>query len=275
MERSSLFSSWTRIATRHPWSGSLVRPLDNLVILCYRLPMPFKKIETRTKSAYAAEQLISAIKDGTYKKGSRLPPERALAERMGISRPLIREALSALQITGIIESKAGDGTYVRKTIGNTNIEDQVLSILEGNEDPSKVLEAREILEVGIVRFAAERVTPGDLEEVRRTLTREKKAAEVRDYASYVKADRDFHLGIAVASQNPLLEAAVHPLINIMGQRLWGGIDQLYVFNTQGIAKTLEEHERILEAVREGDVQGAGEAMKRHLENARERFLGDQ
>jgi DNA-binding FadR family transcriptional regulator len=237
--------------------------------------MPFKKIESRSKSAYAAEQLISAIKDGTYKKGDRLPSARVLAEEMGVSRPLIREALAALQITGIIESRAGDGTYIRRAIGDSNLEEHVLSILEEDKDPMEVLEARRVLEEGTVKLAVERVGPEDLEKMKRILALEKEATADRNYEGYVKADRNFHLAIVTAAHNSLLAAAVLPLIGVMGQRVWGGIDQLYVFNTQGIAQTLKEHKRILEAIRKKDAQEAEGAMRCHLKNARDRFLGDQ
>jgi GntR family transcriptional repressor for pyruvate dehydrogenase complex len=235
--------------------------------------MPFKKIESRNKSAYAAEQLIGAIKDGTYKKGSKLPPERVLAERMGISRPLIREALSALQIAGIIESRAGDGTYIRRSIGNAEIETQVLAMLEEEEDPIRVFEARIILEEGTAHLAADRISEEQLESIEQIIDREKLAGEKEEYEIYVQADRDFHLGIVAYSRNPFLEAAIQPLVDIMGRRLWGGIDQLYLFNPKGISQTLEEHKCILDALKKRDAHGARKAMRRHLENARDRFLG--
>ncbi len=237
--------------------------------------MPFEKIETRRKSAYAAEQLINAIKNGVYKEGDRLPPERELAERMGISRPLIREALSALQIAGIIESRAGDGTYIRRAIGDANLEEAVLSILEEDKDPMEVLEARTVLEKGIVELAAKRATLEDIEKMERILAREKKAGADRDYESYVKADRDFHLAIVATSRNPLLEAAVSPLIDSMGQRLWGGIDQLYLFSQPYITQTLDEHIQILNAIKQGDTKLAAEAMKKHLCNSKQRFIGSE
>jgi len=235
----------------------------------------FEKIETRRKSAYAAEQLIRAIKDGAYKVGDRLPPERELAKRMGVSRPLIREALSALHLAGIIESKAGDGTYIRKSIGNVDIETQVLSILENDVHPVEVLEARESLEEGIVKLAAEKAKIEDLKKMEKALIQEKKAAKKHDYTNYVKADQDFHLAIAAASHNSLLEAAIRPLIEIMGQKLWGGMDLLYLFNDQGIKQTVEEHGQIFDAIEQGDIKLAAGAIKKHLDNSKERFLGSK
>lgn len=224
---------------------------------------------------YAAEQLLNAIKSGAYRAGDRLPPERELAERMGISRPLIREALSALHLAGIIESRAGDGTYIRKSVGNSDIETQVLAMLEEDEDPIAAFEARIVLEEGIARLATARASDEELEKMERILVQEREAAERAEYDRYVQADREFHLAIVTASRNSFLKAAVHPLIDIMGRKLWGGIDRLYLFNPQGIAQTLTEHRGILEAIMKRNSQEAGEAMRRHLANARDRFLGDQ
>lgn len=237
--------------------------------------MPFEKIETRRKSAYAAEQLIRAIRDGTYEVGDRLPPERELAERMGISRPLIREALSALHIAGIIESRAGDGTYVKRSVGDAEIENQVLAMLDGDEDPVVVFEARIVLEEGAARIAVVHALEEDLETMERILDQERAAAGKAEYGRYVMADREFHLAVVASSRNPFLEAAIHPLVDVMGRKLWGGIDQLYLFKPQGISQTLEEHRQVLEAIKKRDAHGAGKAMRRHLENARDRFLGRQ
>jgi len=227
--------------------------------------MVFKKIETTRKSVYAAEQLLSVIRDGTYKIGDQSPPERELAERMGISRPLIREALSALQIAGIIESRPGDGTYVRRAIGDANLEECVLSVLEEGRDPIEVLEARMILEEGIVKLASKRAQPEDLIKMKKFLVLEKNAAMDGDYQGYVKADQGFHLAIVATSRNLLLKTKVRPLIAVMGQELWRGLDQLYVFNTQGITQTMREHKRILEAITKRDASKKPRSKLRGIE----------
>ena len=256
--------------------NDLVRPLDNLIFLLYSFfAMVFKKIETTRKSTYAAEQLLSAIREGTFKVGDQIPPERELAERMGISRPLVREALSALQIAGIIESRAGDGTYVKRSVADAEIENQVLAMLDGEEDPLLVFEARIVLEEGATRVAVVHALKEDIETLERILGQESAAAEEAEYGRYVMADREFHLAVVASSRNPFLEAAIHPLVDVMGRKLWGGIDQLYLFKPQGISQTLEEHRRVLEAIKKKDADGAGKAMRQHLENARDRFLGDR
>jgi len=234
--------------------------------------MVFKKIKTTRKSVYAAEQLLSVIRDGTYKIGDQIPPERELAERMGISRPLIREAFSALQIAGIIESRAGDGTYIRRSVGDAEIENQVLAMLEGEEHPILIFEARIVLEEGASRIAVMHASEKDLEKMRHILDQERTAAEKGEYAHYVMADREFHLAVVASSRNPFLEAAIRPLVEIMGRRLWKGIDQLCLLDPQGVSQSMEEHSRILDAIEKRDDHGAAGAMRHHLESARDRFL---
>ena len=234
--------------------------------------MAFKKIEVKKKSMYAAEQLLNAIKNGAYKVGDRLPTERELAEQMGISRPSIREALSALHIAGIIEGRPGDGTYVTKAVEDTNIEAQVLSILRQNENPIEVLEAREALEEGIVKLAARKATPKFLEKIKNSLARMEEAATLRDYEGYLKADLDFHLAILAASQNRLLEAAARPIIEGRKQNLWKGLDQLFLFEKQDIAQTLEEHKRILNAIELRDSVRAAQEMSNHLKQVKSRMM---
>jgi len=84
--------------------------------------MPFEKVRPRKVSAIAAEQIIEAIKNDSFPVGSKLPSEFELAEQMGVSRPSIREALSALQAVGLIESKPGSGNYVLKSPSSSDEE---------------------------------------------------------------------------------------------------------------------------------------------------------
>ncbi|MBC7098304.1 FadR family transcriptional regulator [Candidatus Bipolaricaulota bacterium] len=235
--------------------------------------MVFKKIETKRKSLYAAEQLIQAIRSGIYKVGDRLPTERELAKQMGISRPLIREALSALHLAGIIESRAGDGTYIRRTIDGTDIESQVLFLLEQSEDPAEILEAREVIEVGLVKLAAKKATPEDLQRIEAALQQLEEAVITRDYASFVKADLDFHLAIVAASQNRLLEAAARSIIEARAQKLWEGLDKLYLLSKSAASQTVEEHKRIFKAIEQRAPSLASKEMARHLKKTRGRVLG--
>jgi len=91
--------------------------------------MSFQEIkQAKTKGTYVAEQIMSAIEQGEYQIGDKLPSERAIAEQMKVSRNSVREALSALQKLGAIESRAGTGTYIRNGVKNKFNIDQVVTL---------------------------------------------------------------------------------------------------------------------------------------------------
>jgi GntR family transcriptional repressor for pyruvate dehydrogenase complex len=113
--------------------------------------MAFQKIATKRKSVRVAEQITEAIRKNVYNTGDRLPPERLIAEQMGVSRPSVREALSALQIAGVLESRAGDGTYV---VSRADRQDAGILLLEEEESPVEALEARRVIERAIAQAAA-------------------------------------------------------------------------------------------------------------------------
>ena len=170
--------------------------------------MVFEKVETKRKPLYVAEQILRAIKEGFYKPGSKLPPERVLAEEMGLSRNSVREALSALQVLDIVESKMGDGTYVKKTVVDINIDSQILPILEESESPLMIFEARNAFEMGVVELAIKNTTAEDIEQLSAALNRMRAKAKEGDYEGYLEANLNFHLVIAKASKNPIVESTM-------------------------------------------------------------------
>ena len=94
-----------------------------------------KQVKFQRKSTIIAEQILEKIKHGEYKSGAKIPPERTLAEQMGVGRPSIREAISALQIVGILESRPGDGSYVADPGGFDDSMFRALQLLEGSQSP--------------------------------------------------------------------------------------------------------------------------------------------
>ncbi|MBW6487423.1 MAG: GntR family transcriptional regulator, partial [Syntrophobacterales bacterium] len=120
-------------------------------------PAGFKK-----KSSFIADQLLCMINAGAYAPGERLPSERAITEQMGVSRPSLREAISALQIVGILESRPGDGTYVCFPSATEDLKRQVLTVLEESDSPYENMQARKALEIGAVQLTIKVATDADL-----------------------------------------------------------------------------------------------------------------
>lgn len=235
--------------------------------------MAFTKIgERRKKSAYIAEQILDAISQGEYQIGDRLPAERVIAEQMDVSRNSVREALSALQILGIIESRAGDGTYVRNSVGDKLDIVQALTLMKEGEDLLEVWEARKEIETSLVKLAIDRASPKDLNKIEGILEEMRKATYAKDSVGYLDANKDFHLAIGRAADNLPLKNALRSLMEITTQQLLEEVNLGYVL--ESIEKSFKEHEDIFNAIRDQDKEAGTKAMKIHFEEL-ERYLGSR
>lgn len=188
-----------------------------------------------------------------------------------MSRPSVREAFAALQIVGVIESRPGDGAYVRKRMGDSHIRSKVLSVLKKEESPFEALEARKILEEGVARVVARKATPKCLKEIEKVLQEAREVGEKMDLEKFEQADKDFHIAILNASNNHLVEVALLPFINVMRNELWGKIKE-GLLDKEIVRKTLSEHQRIFEAIKKKDEDLAAKEMFNHLENSERRFF---
>ena len=235
--------------------------------------MPFQRIETKRKSAFVAEQILEAIRRGTYRPGDRLPPERVLAEQMGVSRPSVREALSALQLVGVVDSRAGDGTYVAglpEEAGYT-----VLSWLEESDSPVEALDARRVLERAVAACAADRATDQALAEIKGALDEMREAAARASFDDFNAANAVFHTAIARATGNPLIERAIRPLVEIMGQQLAVGLRRRdYTPDSAFFATAYRAHEELYAALAARDAVRAAAAMDSHFDMIENALKGD-
>jgi GntR family transcriptional repressor for pyruvate dehydrogenase complex len=225
--------------------------------------MSFQRIATKKKSVYVAEQIASAIRRGTYRSGDRLPPERVIAEQMAVSRPSVREALSALQIAGMLESRPGDGTYVTSA---RETGEAVVSLLEREESPVEALEARRLLERAITQKAAVRMTSQSLAALEQALEALRRATSARDFHALSAANGPFHLAIVRAVGNDLLEGAVRPMMHVMERQLAHEMRRRdYALNKAFYDEIYRVHEDVYLALQSGDPVRAGEAMDRHFD----------
>lgn len=225
--------------------------------------MPFQRIATRRKSAQVAEQITEAIRRAAYRVGDRLPPERVIADEMGVSRPSVREALSALQIVGVLESRPGDGTYVVRT---PEPPEEAISLLETEDSPVETLEARRILERGIAQAVAARTAPGGLAALAEALEAMRRAAAERDFDAFAAANGPFHVALLRATGNLVLERAVRPLIDVMGRRLAQELRRReYLLDGAFFDAVYASHREIYDALHAGDAAGAAGAMDRHFD----------
>ncbi len=216
------------------------------------------------KSALVAEWVLKQIRSQEYPDGAKLPSEREIARQLGISRPPVREALSALQLAGIVEIRTGDGTYVKSAAPVSKMVSDTMSVLEESESPFEVMQARRLLEEGIIRLAVKQATEEDVLMLEQALDRMKDAVSTNDLARYFQSNREFHLLVAASTHNGVVEKLLKYLLLSEEKKLWQESIQRYVSDPDHIKKYAARHERILLAIRERNVDKAIREMKEHF-----------
>jgi GntR family transcriptional regulator, transcriptional repressor for pyruvate dehydrogenase complex len=196
---------------------------------------------------------------GEYAPGQRLPSERTLAESLGVGRSLIREALKALTLLGLIEVRPGDGTYLRRRPSNLLPESFEWGLLLGENQIEDVIEARRELEVVLAGLAARRRDENDIAELRVLLDRMRDATEPTEF---VAADVAFHLRVAESARNSVLRSM-----------LGGTQSLLHAWISRVIAaagdttQSYVEHVPVFEAIQLGSSAAARKAIRQHLDLA--------
>ena len=203
----------------------------------------------KSKGALIAEQILLDIKSGKYLSGTRLPSERTIAEQIGVSRPSVREAISALQIVGIVESQPGDGNYVSGDLVMDDLSLQVTKMLEESESPYEILQARKVIEIGSVRMAIREATDEDIQAITDVWEEKYIIGLAGDYRAYTKLGKELHLSIARATKNAIVISMVERLLDITVQPLWQNMRRLYYEKDPSrIEQMLNIHDRIVKAV---------------------------
>jgi GntR family transcriptional repressor for pyruvate dehydrogenase complex len=223
----------------------------------------FQELDRRTLARDAAEHLKGLIVDGTLRPGDKLPPERELSGRLGVSRPTLREAVRALVIMGMLESRHGSGTFVAGT-GDAGAG---LSITINLHDPLESLfELRLLLEPVATERAASHITHTELGELHRLLAAMEQ--HVLDPPAFVRTDAGFHRQIHLAARSPFILSILDGIdeLAMRGRRLSG--------RQPGVTeRTVAEHQIILEALERGDPFEARGAMTAHLMHIRGTLIG--
>ena len=207
--------------------------------------------------AEIVRQIRSLVADGRLKSGDRLPPERELAERFRVSRTSVREALRALESTGLIEIRAGEGAFVREVSVEALIEPLALVILTQREAVAELYEARRLLEPPIAALAARRAGPDELAEMTRIL--DEQAGEVAAGRTGLAQDAAFHTAIGHSAHNRAITRIVAALMDLLTQTREDSL------HTPGRPeRSHQDHRRILAAIRSRDEDAARQAMLDHL-----------
>jgi len=219
--------------------------------------------DTGDSAAAVVTHVRRLIDHGALGPGARLPPERDLAQQIGVSRPTVRAGLRTLAALGVVRSRRGSGTYIPE--GPPTLGSEALSFLAALHKftADEVYEARRILEVGAAGLAAERATPDQLA----TLADEVAGlfASLDERQVFLVHDINFHRGVAAASRNPIVASLVEMVSALYYERRRMTAARAV---DRDLRDAADAHRQIYQAIRARDVERARRAMHDHLIRAR-------
>jgi GntR family transcriptional repressor for pyruvate dehydrogenase complex len=223
------------------------------------LPVPPGELEPIRRSPLyeeVAQRLRAFIDVQQLKPGDRLLSERDLAQRLGVSRTSVRQALTALRVAGLVEIRHGDGVYLLEPPDRV-VPTLARELLESHAQLPAIMEVRVALETQTARLAARRRTDAEVRELRGVL--EVMAAAIAGGEDGAEADEAFHGAIARASRNALLVDLMRQLAEPIDETRRASLSR-----PGRPARSLEAHRAILAAIERGDEDAAASAMVDHL-----------
>lgn len=214
------------------------------------------------------EKIKIKINDGTFPVGTKLPSERILTQEFQTSRGTVREALRALEIIGVIESKVGQGTFVKTT--NFSEEDKLLEIAQ-QTSPLELFEARFAIEPFLAELAARNATPDDFLLIEDCLQRTK--ISLGNFEEFEKLDAEFHHLISKASKTSLLQSFLGLINKVRDEKLWGTL-KARSLNKERTHVYYQQHVSIYEAIKDRNLGQARECTILHIKTVRFNMLGE-
>ncbi len=227
----------------------------------------FALLSRSTLPEEIAIRLLELIRAEQLRPGDKLPAERELAAAMEVSRPVLREALRALAIMKVVEIRQGAGTYIRALEPQQLVSHLDFVFSKDSVALAQVIETRRVVEIGNVRLAAERITPGHLERLDAILADLRGA--VADADRFSSLDIAFHDAVCEAADNFLL-AQFMRIINTLGKVSRERTGARRAFRE----RALGDHEAIVAALRAHDPAAAADAMSAHLAHVEEALAGN-
>jgi len=215
-----------------------------------------------------AATLQAQMQRGELRPGERLPSERQLCERFGVSRSVVREALSQLKSDGIVQARRGSGAYVLERDQRQAFRMQQVAIDE-HDSLAPVMELILTIEVAATRFAAMRRTPDDLKLIRRALIGME--YEIANDRLGDEQDFAFHQTIVAATHNPHFIALHAHLEQSARRMIRQARTHTKTYHASLIEAVQEEHQTIFDAVKAGNPDAAAQAAQTHLYNAARRL----
>lgn len=215
----------------------------------------------KRKSQTVAEVLLDELRRGKLAAGSKLPSERELAETMAVSRTVVREALSSLQLAGIVERRVGDGTYVRKDLDLTRLAARpVVDDIDAGVNIVEAIEARQALDLAVTHLALENSQPADIEAMQSMIRQMRASLDDNQVRRYLDLTLQFHVAVARAGGNSVMERLVAELIELVRPHVWL-IERNYTHEVG--EESFRIHKAMADGIERKDEKMALEAVRQH------------
>ena len=217
-----------------------------------------KVFDKQNAGDFVYEQMLSALSEGDWKPGMRLPSENELASSLGVSRITVRGALQKLAALQLVESRQGEGTFVSEYAGAQIITPIIPALVHEAKVIFNMLEFRAVFECGCAAVAAKSADSADissLEEAVEGLKNKRLDAEKRR-----KCDADFHVAIGKATHNQIISS----VYDVLKYSFYVSIEE--VSKKMGFGNAIHYHTLILDAISQKDEKKAFDAMKEHIED---------
>lgn len=221
----------------------------------------FNPVKNTRVYEQVVEQIKEMVKNGTVKRGEKLPTERDMAEQLQVSRASVREALRALEVVGLIESKQGSGNFIKENLGGALLEPLSIMFMLQDSSPRDIFELREVLELETSALAVSKITDEEL-EILKSLIEELKNSDDED--KNVVIDKNFHYTIAKASHNLLMLNVLEVLSQLMDEFIKDSRKNILAdYNNK--EKLIEIHEELYKALKNRDKDRVYHIMVEHFE----------
>ena len=210
------------------------------------------------------DNIVAEIRDkvisGELKEGQMLASQDDLAKEMEVSRASLREALNHLRLMGLIETKHGSGSMVRRTTPVAFINSLSSLLTMDQASAAELLDARLCIESAVAAVAAKNASEEDVKGMKQLVKGMERDFKVGDMESFTTRDVQFHMLIAQSTKNRVLVKVVEIIRDILRQF----IKKFFATVPASVSDALEYHRQIYEAIRDGDAEGAQRHMEAHI-----------
>ena len=222
--------------------------------------MAIEPISRTTLVQSVTDQLVTFILENDLKPGEKLPSQQELMAKFEVGRSTVREALKSLAAMGLVDMKAGYGTFVKELDAKSIIRPDILALMINKEFTERLLEAREIIEPEIVYLAVQRATDGDLAAIQEILDKCEEAIQTGE--PVYRLSSEFHRAVTEAAHNEILLMFMDSILSLLVER------GLLLEKRPGFREwELESHREIHEHIAQGNGQKAKIAMAKHVEES--------